>query len=216
MPVMDLHGVEAAVLVQPSFLGTNNGYINRCLMAHRDRLRGVAVVDGRFSFRDLELLHSIKMRGIRFNLLGGGALPDLSRGGWPGMLRFMRDEGWHIQLAAPGPSLPPLLDRLLETRVQLVVDHFGHPDPALGVACAGFRKLLAMGSEVVVKVSAPYRLGGLAPQELIQALAAAQVRMVWGSDYPHTQMPPQPYARLAELAALLPGAEATARQLYAL
>ena len=211
---LELHDIERAVLVQPSFLGTNNGYINRCLMAYRDHLRGVCVVDGGFDHLDLELMDSLGMCGMRFNLLGGGDLPDLSRGTWPGMMRFMRKARWHIELAAPGPRLPALLDRLAGTRVQLVVDHFGLPDPALGLSCHGFQRLLSMRDSVVVKVSAPYRLGGLDPAKLIEALAAHDVRMVWGSDFPHTRHEGQVYADLLRLADLLPDAEGEAEVLY--
>jgi predicted TIM-barrel fold metal-dependent hydrolase len=213
---LELHNVSGAVLVQPSFLGTNNSYINNCLMSYRDHLRGVCVVDGSFDFRDLELMDSLGMCGMRFNLLGGGDLPDLKRGTWPGMMRFMRKAGWHIELAAPGPRLPGLLATLAETDVQLVVDHFGLPDPALGIGCEGFQRLLALRDEVVVKVSAPYRLGGLDPLKLIEALAAHEVRMVWGSDFPHTQHEGQVYADLLRLAEKLPDAEGEAAVLYGL
>lgn len=127
--VLELHDISRAVLVQPGFLGANNSYINRCLMSDRDQLRGVCVVNGDFAFQDLELMDSIGMCGMRFDLLGGGELPELGRGTWPGMMRFMRTRGWHIELAAPGPRLQRLLAQLGETRVQVVVDHFGLPDP---------------------------------------------------------------------------------------
>ena len=38
--VLDAHGVRYGVLVQPSFLGTNNEYMMRALRKHGDRLRG--------------------------------------------------------------------------------------------------------------------------------------------------------------------------------
>jgi predicted TIM-barrel fold metal-dependent hydrolase len=211
---LELHDVSGAVLVQPSFLGTNNSYIHQCLMSYPDHLRGVCVVDGGFDHRDLELMDSLGICGMRFNLLGGGDLPDLQRGTWPGMMRFMRKAGWHIELAAPGPRLPALLETLVQTRVPLVVDHFGLPDPTLGLACAGFQRLLAMRDDVVVKVSAPYQLGGLDPATLVGALAANDVRMVWGSDFPHLRHEGQVYATLLRLAALLPDAQGEAEVLY--
>ncbi len=212
--VMDAHGIEGAVLVQPSFLGTDNTYLEACLRAHPNHLRGVAVIDATCKPATIEALHEAGVRGIRFNLLGGAELPDLSRAGWPALLRLMRGLGWHIELGAAGPRLPALLPALAATKLDLVVDHFGVPDPALGVGCAGFQALLALGGDVAVKVSAPYRLGGLDPGPLIAALIEAEVRLVWGSDFPHTRHEGQDYATLRRLADLLPDAEGEAEVLY--
>lgn len=214
LAAMDRHGVEGAVLVQPSFLGTDNAYLLQCLEDAPERLRGVAVVDGTVRERELAAMDAAGVRGIRFNLLGGAGLPDLAAGGWPAALRFMRRAGWHIELGAAGPLLPALLDALAATRLPLVVGHLGLPDPALGADCAGFRALLALGGGVAVKVSAPYRLGGLDPRPLVAALAAADVRLVWGSDFPHTRHAGQDYAALLALADALPDAEGEAEVLY--
>jgi predicted TIM-barrel fold metal-dependent hydrolase len=211
---MDAHDVAAAVLVQPSFLGTDNAYLLRCLGEHPDRLRGVAVIDGTARERDLAAMDEAGVCGIRFNLIGGGDLPDLAAGTWPATLRFMRRAEWHIELGAPGPRLPPLLDALVATRLPVVVDHLGLPDPAKGMDCAGFRALLALRGGAVVKVSAPYRLGGVDPRPLVAALADADVPMVWGSDFPHTRHEGQDYATLLQLAELLPDAEGEAEVLY--
>jgi predicted TIM-barrel fold metal-dependent hydrolase len=212
--VMDRHGIEGAVLVQPSFLGTDNAYLEACLRAHPNHLRGVAVIDSACKPAEVEALHAAGVRGIRFNLLGGADLPDLSRAGWPALLRTLRGLGWHIELGAAGPRLPALLPALAATKLDLVVDHFGMPDPALGLGCAGFQALLALGGRVAVKVSAPYRLGGLDPHKLIAALIEAEVRLVWGSDFPHTRHEGQDFAALRRLADQLPDAEGEAEVLY--
>jgi predicted TIM-barrel fold metal-dependent hydrolase len=214
LAVLDLHDVDGAVLVQPSFLGTDNAYLLRCLQRAPERLRGVAVIDGTARERDLAAMDEAGVRGIRFNLLGGSDLPDLSAGGWPAILRFLRKAHWHIELAAPGSRLPPLLDALVATRLPLVVDHFGLPDTALGVDCPGFRRLMGDPDWIQVKASAPYRLGGLDPAPLIDALAAEDVPMLWGSDYPHTRHEGQVYATLLHLADALPDAEGEAEVLY--
>lgn len=214
LATMALHEVAGAVLVQPSFLGTDNGYLLRCLQMTPDMLRGVVVIDATARERELGAMDEIGVRGIRFNLLGGAELPDLSAAGWPGILRFMRSAQWHIELAAAGPRLPVLLDALAPARLPIVVDHFGLPDPARGVDCPGFRRLLVETERVCVKASAPYRLGGLDPMPLIEALVAADVPLLWGSDFPHTRHQGQDYGMLLQIADQLPDAEGEAEVLY--
>ncbi len=215
LALMTLNQVRGAVLVQPSFLGTDNSYLVRCLqITPDDMLRGVVVIDQAARERDLEAMDEVGVRGIRFNLLGGGALPDFSSGGWPAILRFMRKAQWNIEIAAKGPQLPPLLDALGTARLPIVVAHFGFPDPALGVDCPGFRRLLAETERVIVKASAPYALGGLDPMPLVEALVAADVPLLWGSDFPFLQHEGQDYATLLELADVLPDPEGEAEVLY--
>lgn len=95
----------------------------------------------------------------------------------------------------PG-ACPDLLPTLLAAGCRVVVDHFGRPDPALGVRDPGFGYLLqqAGSGRVWVKLSAPYRIwpaadcaasGRQATAQLLQAFAAE--RLLWGSDWPHTQ-----------------------------
>lgn len=79
----------------------------------------------------------------------------------------------------------------------MVVDHFGRPDPRLGVSDPGFRRLLELAhtQRVWVKVSGAYRNwpddneGGKEMHEAFRLLKAAfgVHRMMWGSDWPHTQ-----------------------------
>ena len=53
MAELDGAGATHGVLVQPSFLGTDNSYLLDCLRRHPDRLRGIAVIDPSWSDRDL-------------------------------------------------------------------------------------------------------------------------------------------------------------------
>ncbi len=82
----------------------------------------------------------------------------------------------------------------------MVVDHFGRPDPAAGARDPGFRALLrrADSGRVWVKLSAAYRsvetqtsanAGAAAGTVLAAHLLAAfsPQRLVWGSDWPHTE-----------------------------
>jgi predicted TIM-barrel fold metal-dependent hydrolase len=93
-------------------------------------------------------------------------------------------------------DLPKVVDPLLEAGVDIVIDHFGRPDPKLGVEDPGFRYLLGVGGtrRVWVKLSGAYRNGAGGRGEAI-ALEAIPLlrrsfgpeRLMWASDWPHTQ-----------------------------
>jgi predicted TIM-barrel fold metal-dependent hydrolase len=78
----------------------------------------------------------------------------------------------------------------------VVVDHFGRPDPRSAADDPGFRYLLSVAASgrVWVKLSAAYRstsgddgtaLGTSLARRLLDAYTAE--RLVWASDWPHTQ-----------------------------
>jgi len=179
------------VLVQPSFLGTDNSFLMAALDAEPERLRGVAVVAPGISRETLAAMDRRGVVGIRLNLAGTEPLPDLGAGSWPACLGLVAGLGWQVEVLCAAQDLPPLVETLLGHGVQVVVDHFGLPDPAQGVADPGFRKLLALGASrrVWVKLSGRYRNGhgvaGAAMPLLREAFGLD--RLVWGSDWPHTQ-----------------------------
>lgn len=202
---LDRRGISHGVLVQPSFLGTDNSYLLRALAAAPQRLRGVAVIDPLAAAADprsLDALAAAGVVGIRLNLIG---MPDadFTSAPWRTVLPRIAGLGWHIEVHCEARRLmdiaKPLLARDGSDALTLVVDHFGRPDPALGVEDPGFRQLLALGQtgRVWVKVSAAYRNGGTSVDPSGQRTAHAALpclreafgleRLVWGSDWPHTQ-----------------------------
>jgi predicted TIM-barrel fold metal-dependent hydrolase len=195
LQLLDWHGLAHGVLVQPSFLGTDNSYMLQALHAAGGRLRGVAVVDEEAGEPHLQALARAGVDGLRLNLIGL-PLPDLASPGWARVLEQAWDLGWHVELHVEAGRLPAILPALLAAGCRVVVDHFGRPDAALGVDDPGFGFLLrqADSGQVWVKLSAPYRnapaagcaaAGRLAARRLLEAYTAE--RLLWGSDWPHTQ-----------------------------
>lgn len=195
LSLLDEFHFSNGVIIQPSFLGTDNHYLLSALDRHPHRLRGVVVID---PARDLEKLEEWKhagCAGIRFNLFD---LPDpvLSDSSWRKALKKIRDLDWQVELHVEARRLPELAPALLDAGVRIVVDHFGRPDPTLGVNDPGFHYLLSLAESrrVWVKISAAYRSGGNRRGEKF-ALQAVPLfkksfgldRMIWGSDWPHTQ-----------------------------
>jgi predicted TIM-barrel fold metal-dependent hydrolase len=192
---LSLHGMSQGVLVQPSFLGVDNSFLAAVTRRYPERFRGVAVVDPQIGDDELEALSQAHIVGARLNLIGV-ALPDLRAPAWSTLLSRLNALGWHVEVQSRAQDLPPLLDTLLAQGCTVVVDHFGRLDPSANAQDPGFRYLLSKAStgRVWVKLSAAYRsvVDNDGTQRAI-ALAAPLLdafsaeRLVWGSDWPHTQ-----------------------------
>ena len=192
--VLHANGMTHGVLVQPSFLGTDNSYMINALRQYPDRLRGIAVVDPSISVAELDQLQSAGVVGIRLNQVGLPT-PDFASPAWKALLHQLRERQWQVEIHQVAHALPPLIDPLLNAGVKVVVDHFGRPDPQRGVDDPGFRYLLSLGASgrVWIKISGAYRNGenGRGQQIALEAMpllrdAFGVQRLVWGSDWPHT------------------------------
>lgn len=180
-------GVQRGVLVQPSFLGTDNRRLLRELAQNPESLRGVGVLRPDTSIPELEHLNALGMRGIRLNLAGISHRLEAWRQAtefWDALLAM----GWHLELHTDIGGLPGVLEQLPST-LPLVLDHMGKPD-AVRPTDRTITAVLAQAQHcaVYVKLSGPYRLGGR------DACALARLwhselgshRLLWGSDWPFT------------------------------
>ncbi|UPK32950.1 amidohydrolase family protein [Bradyrhizobium sp. 186] len=190
---LDRNGMTSGVLVQPSFLGTDNSYLVESLKVAAGRLRGIAVVDPAVSADELRALDRAGVVGVRLNLVGQ-PLPDLVAAEWKALLANVKSMGWQVEVQRNASDLAVLAPQLLDHDVAVVLDHYALPDPKLGVADPGFQSVLKLGAtrNVWVKISAPYRNG--APGESFAKEAYPLLRnaygldrLLWGSDWPHTQ-----------------------------
>lgn len=194
--MLDRHGIARGVLVQPSFLGIDNSYLLAGLRRTPGRLRGIAVVGPDATPDALAGMQAAGVVGIRLNLVGNAALPDFADARWRALLRRVADLGWQVEVHREAGRLPAVLQPLLDAGLNVVVDHFGRPDPVLGVDDPGFRFLLDAAStrRLWVKLSGAYRngAGGRGQQVALDAIpllrrAFGMERLLWGSDWPHTQ-----------------------------
>jgi predicted TIM-barrel fold metal-dependent hydrolase len=186
--VLDAHGVSHAVLTAPSFYGPDNSLLLEALDGYPMRLRGTVIVDPGVDELALSHLAARGVVGIRLYWLRRDTLPDLDGADYRGLLARVQALGLHVEIYVEGPKLASVLPRLRASGARVVVDHFGAPDPSLGVQDPGFRALLAAvrAGDTFVKLSAPYRLGGADPQLLVDALldAGGPAQLVWASDWP--------------------------------
>jgi 2-pyrone-4,6-dicarboxylate lactonase len=187
--MLETTGMTYGVLVQISIHGTDNSLMLKTLRAHKQRLRGVAVIEPEITGRECEDLAEAGIVGLRINVMtaGGRTLADIERYG-----AICRAMGWHLQLFIDAAMLAEYGTALAGLGVPLIFDHMGHRPAKNGVQDPGFRNLLAMVRDGAwVKLSGAYRVtsAGFPYADTIPMaralVAAAPERCVWGSDWPN-------------------------------
>lgn len=192
---LDQHGFDYGVLVQPSFLGFDNSQMLTGIALHPQRLKGIAVVPTDIDASTLQELQRQGIVGARLNLFGK-PVPDLGEAVWQTFLHRLSEQHWQLELHCPPSYLRVLLPALENYAGPVVLDHFGRVDPGKGTQDPDYQAVLQMLDPVRhwVKVSGHYRLGNDEQarnhaQKALQLLLerGMQNRLVWGSDWPHTQ-----------------------------
>lgn len=193
---LQTRGLSHGVLVQPSFLGTDNSYLLAALRQAPEQLRGVVVLERDVSRATLNDMARLGVVGVRLNLMGK-PLPDFRDAAWRAFFANIAELGWHMELHRQVEDLPGLIRQLMPFGIKLVIDHFGRPDARSGLDQPGFFEVLELGlsGQVWMKVSGIYRLEGTPQQNLEFARMALPLlaqsfgigRLMWGSDWPHTQ-----------------------------
>lgn len=174
------------MLVQPSFLGTDNSYLLGALRAHPDRLRGIVVVAPSVSNAALDDMTALGVIGHRCNLLSMNPA-DLATAPWHELLERARSRLWWTEIQAPGTVWPRIVPTLLNTGAFVMVDHFGLPS---GSDCPGIAALRTLDpSRLSLKLSAPYRQSTPAFLEAVRPWMCGPhaPALLWGSDWPWTR-----------------------------
>lgn len=190
---LDAHGLSHGVLIQPSFLGTDNSFIEQAIAAHPDRLRGVAVVSREIEASELDRLTAAGFAGVRLNLVGK-ELEDYASPEWQSLFEKLAARGLQLEIQRRFEDFASFLPAMMASGVSIVIDHFGLPEGGIDIGKPEHAALLALldSDQLWVKVSAIYR-GPMTEREAIDSLALLRRaaggidRMIWGSDWPHTQ-----------------------------
>jgi predicted TIM-barrel fold metal-dependent hydrolase len=188
LALLDAHGISHGVLTAPSFYGTDNSLLLDALDRARGRLRGTVIVAPEVESAELQAMAAGGAVGIRLNWFHRASLPDPGSPAYRRLFATVRDLGWHVEIYLEGPLLARVLPRIRDSGAKVVVDHFGSPDPARGVGCAGFQRVLegVRAGDTWLKLSASYRQGGVDCQRYVDALlqAGGPQQLVWASDWP--------------------------------
>jgi 2-pyrone-4,6-dicarboxylate lactonase len=194
MRVLDALGCSRAVLVQPSFYGTDNCAMLAAMKAAGPAFRGVAVIGDDTTTGELEAMHMAGIRGARLNIVdvreGKGQLPveRVAR-----LADRIKPFGWHIEFLMHVDEFPEIDTTLATLPVDVVFGHLGYVKTEKGIATPGFQSLLRLlrGGRAWVKLTGAYRTSSQTlphadTNEFAQALLeAAPDRIVWGTDWPH-------------------------------
>lgn len=220
---MARNGLQRAVVVQPSVYGTDN----RCMLASLRALggagRGVAVLERDASEQTLRELSAQGVRGLRVNVESASVQDPkaigLALAYWAERVAAL---GWHLQLYAAFDALAAAVPYLRDLSVPLVLDHFAMAPAATLADDARLQAVLSLvrAGKAYVKLSAPYRIHGAGhgthdADDAVAQLAAIYInanpdRMLWGSDWPHTNREPGKAAQ--EVSAYRPIAPSTLLQ----
>ncbi len=200
-------GLTRVVVVQPTTYGLDNSCQLAAMAEFGDNARGVMVVDSSTTEAELDRLTGLGVRGARFHMLPGGAVP------WSELAKVaerVHEHDWHIQLQLNGRELPDRFEMLSDLPCPLVIDHVGRFMPPVDVGHRSFAALQSLvdSGNCWVKLSAPYEssligspgYGDVSP--LVEALVEqAPDKMLWASNWPHPgRVDPPPAEVLAALA----------------
>ncbi len=195
LSMLDVIGIERAVIVQPSVYGTDNRATLNATSQMGERFRAIVVVDDDVSTKELEAMHEQGARGVRINLLfsSNARADNLKR-----LADILAGLGWHMQLLIDVSEFRDMNDVLGDMPCDLVFDHMGHMNAAKGLDNAGFQTLLSFmrDGKAWAKLSGSYRITSQPkpPYEDVLPIAQALIdanedRCVWASDWPHPHIP---------------------------
>jgi D-galactarolactone isomerase len=190
--------LERVVVVQPTGYGFDNSCTLAGVAALGPQARAIVVVEPETPRAELERLHGLGARGIRYMMLPGGVLP------WSGLeaaAAAIAPLDWHIDLQLDGRELPQHEAMLRRLPCRLVIDHVGRflgPVEPDGEAVASLCRLLD-GGRCWIKISAPYESSRSGPPDygdiawIARSVAERYPeRCLWASNWPHPNRHPAP------------------------
>lgn len=191
------HGFGHLVLVQPSVYGADNTVLLNALRTQPGRHRGVVVVDASVSDTELASMHSLGVRGVRFNLVSPAGNHQNPSEDFVKLAPRLQALGWHVQWYARPVDLPLISSLHLTTPVPAVLDHLAGTRADLAADHAAWQALEKLaGQGAWIKLSGWYRLQAAAPYKALDSNIAQVAKLfaghlVWGSDWPHTSFAPE-------------------------
>lgn len=192
-------GISRGVVVQPSVHGLDNSVTLNAINKSHGRFLGVARISDRTPKPDLQRLNDGGIRGVRFNLLNrpqGNVRLDVFDRAVEHVIEF----GWSVDLHIDPKNLLEEEKRIRALPAPVVIDHMARVNPADGLDQPAFQLLLDLmkDKKFWVKVTGADKLCktevhsyfGVPFIDVVPfaraLIAAAPDRVIWGTDWPHS------------------------------
>jgi 2-pyrone-4,6-dicarboxylate lactonase len=193
----DFLGFEKNVVVQATCHGSDNSALLDVLERADGKARGVVTVKSDISVEELERMHTLGVRGVRFNYVKRLVDPkpdDYYRA----IIEKIRPLGWHVVLYFEPADLREKKDFFNSLNIPLVIDHMGRPDVTKPLENEEFEMFLDFmrgNPNIWCKVSCPDRLTVSGSPLYADVIPFAKKiveefpdRVLWGTDWPHPNM----------------------------
>lgn len=187
-------GTTRNVIVTPSPYGTDNRCTLDALKQMGENARAVVVIDQSVTDNELQKMHELGVRGIRFNI-ATGAVKDPNK--IITLSQRIHEWGWHVSFWMSVEDTVELLSLLMQLPTQIVLDHRGHiPQPG-GTSHPAFKVIcnLIEKGNTWVKLSGLYHdsvVGEPTYSDTVKVgkeyVRLAPERLVWGTDWPHPSL----------------------------
>ena len=193
----DYLGFDKNVVVQATCHGSDNSALLDVLERSDGRARGVVTVKPDISAEELQRMHDLGVRGVRFNYVKRLVDPKPDEY-YREIIEKIRPLGWHVVLYFEPADLKEKKDFFTSLNIPLVIDHMGRPDvtkPVDGQEFEMFLDFMRENPNVWCKVSCPDRLTASGSPEYADVVPFAKKiveefpdRVLWGTDWPHPNM----------------------------
>ena len=193
----DFLGVTKNVVVQATCHGADNSALLDVLEHSDDQARGVVTVTTDVTQYELERMHELGVRGVRFNYVKRLVDPRPDEY-YREIIAKIAPLGWHVVLYFEPTDLAEKRGFFSSLGVPLVIDHMGRPDvtkPLDNPEFAMFVDFVQNTPDVWTKVSCPDRLTATGSPLYADVVPFAQTivdefpdRVLWGTDWPHPNM----------------------------
>lgn len=172
--------IVGGAIVSASFQGFDQTYLLDSLKKLGPNFIGITQLPSSVSDEEILQLNKSNIRGVRFNLKGGGleGIENLEN-----FAKRIHDLAkWHIELYVDSVHLPELSKTLLKLPA-VSIDH-------LGLSKAGFKHLLLLVEKgIKVKISGFGRVNFPIPDALKELAKINEEAMMFGTDLPSTRAP---------------------------
>ena len=185
-------GLERGVIVQSTAYGVDHRAVLDALAEGGDRFRGVGVINDTVNDAELQKLHDSGIRGARFNFYKAvnfaPSIESFSRS-----IERIQEIGWFAKLHLGAGDLIEYDSLFKKLKLNVVIDHMGRPDMAMGVKDPNVLKVVELLKTgywwVMLSNGHKQSKTGYPWSDAIPIartyIEAAPERVIWGSDWPH-------------------------------